>query len=945
MSQDFGLNTPLVTVVVPVFNDEDSIAASLDSALAQTLTQIEILVIDDASTDRTPEIVAMYEARDPRVRVIRHPQNSSGFQARRTGIFAARAPFVMFLDGDDELVPYAAARAALGLEESGADILQFGIEIVYPDGSTGGSWEKRSQPTHGSLRGEDIVLGLYPAGRPAAGQLWKYLFRREVLRAAYEQLPSDARFYRANDLPIAFLAAVLAGSYASIPDKLYRYFWRRGASALEPSSREAIDFQISVIDAFDSTTAPVREAAYRHSNPQLLLDAHQSARESISTIAMKWTFEADDPELFAYAVDQISRRLGRLEMVRAAARFQPAVLDVLAERDQPVLLGEREVKSILITSANLTTGGVSMVVLAQARYLAETGHRVTIAVRRPGNDPTLVPEGVAFYEITKGSLAEKLDTWADICAREGVDVVIDHRILYSKDWHAWVQMSAALAIPTIGWIHNFAARPVYDLNDTHAYLKRALPSLAQLVVLSPLDVAFWKLRGMPRVTYLPNPPSPLILMHVDDFHARSAPSGRIELIWVGRMEQHTKQVKSLLSLASELRKLDVDFRLRVVGPDQPDYTAEQFNQAAARAGIAEYVQAVGPLHGQELVEALDSAHAFVGTSLIEGFQLTIIEAQSRGLPVFLYDMPWLVTVRGNAGVVVVPQGKPAILARRIVEAFSDPAVYEALSTSAIEAAQRMSEVGYATMYEQLVAGDLPSEGSPEPTLQDAAELLDLTVFFAERHAGLRDRLEAAERTARIRERRIGQLERTLSETAQQGVSTSAPAPVAVPASVPAQEPALPTPKLQLEDWSPAATSEQQADGNVIERGLRTLKAKTHRRTRVVGARVSGGILGLRLRVPHRLELVEVELYRWVPGGLLSERMYLSPQPDGTALALCEVGSLGTRRWKIRASVVAAGTVRVVNVPIHRAARSVGEGSLKVRFHDLEAVQVYQQDRG
>lgn len=1023
MSQVFSFTTPLVTVVVPVFNDEDSIAASLDSALAQTLSQIEILVVDDASTDRTPDIVAAYAARDPRVRLIRHSENMSGFQARRTGIFAAQAPFVMFLDGDDELEPYAAARSAVAIEEAGADILQFGIQIVYPDGSTGSSWEARSQPTHASLHGEDVALGLFPAGRPAAGQLWKYLFRRDLLRAAYEQLPGDARFYRANDLPIAFLASVLATSYASIPDKLYRYFWRRGASAMAPSSREAIDFQTSVIDAFDSTTPAIHEAAYRHSDPQTLLDAHESARESIAAIAMKWTFEAEDPELFGYAVEQITQRMGRVGMVRSAARYQPAVLDVLAERDQPVLLGGREVKSILITSANLTTGGVSMVVLAQAKYLAQTGHRVTIAVRRPGNDPRLVPEGVAFYEVTKGTLAEKLDAWADICAEEEIDVVIDHRILYSRDWHAWVQMSSALGIPTIGWIHNFAGRPIYDLSDTHSYLRRALPSLAQLVTLSPLDVAFWKLRGVPRVAYLPNPPSPLILEHVEEFRARSAPRGPIELIWVGRMEQHTKQVKALLSVASELRKLEVDFRLRVVGPDQPDYTAEQFNQAASRAGIAEQVRAIGPLTGQDLVDALDSAHAFVGTSLIEGYQLTIVEAQSRGLPVFLYDMPWLVTIRGNAGVVAVPQGNAAMLARRIAEAFADPTAYEALSASAIDAAYRVSEVDYATLYEQLVTGELPPEVSPEPTLRDAADLLDLTVFFAERHAGVRDRLQTAEKSARVGRRRIERLEHDLQsaqkasrvsgrrverlgqeltearkslrsgarriERLEHGLSeaqkaariggrrvarlerefseekrhagtailpaheTQAMSAVSSPRRVRTEEtgpheiteiragnPRQPRVELYLQGWGSRALPAPK--GNLVEQAVRTLKTRARRKAEIVGARVSGGVLGLRLRAPYRQEIVEVELYRWVPGGLLSERMALSAQADGSVLALCEVGSLGRRRWKVRASIVSAGTVRVVNVPIKTSARSVGEGSLKVRFHDLEAVQVYSR---
>ena len=734
---------PLVTVVVPVFNDEATIGASLESALAQSLAQIEVIVVDDASTDRTAEIVAEYAARDGRIRLIRQPENMSAFQARRAGIFAARAPYLLFLDGDDELDWQAAEMSLAKAEAEQADLVQFGIEIVMPNG-TSGSWEARSQPKWAELVGENIVANLFPVGTPAAGQLWRYLFRTELLRAVYEQLPSDARLYRANDLPIAFLAAVTARRYASIPTKLYRYFWGRGGSDRAVRSVEDIDFFMSAIDSFDIITEAVHEAAYRHSNPQFLLDAYASARTSIVGIAMRRAFNTADPKLLRVAADRIRGRVGEVGMIRAAARCHPPALVQLAEDSNPVKLGERPVRSVLLTTATLTTGGISMVVLTQARVFAAAGLRVTIAVRQPGSDKTAVPEGVAFYEVTRGTLDEKLDYWAEICTREKVDVIIDHRVFYSKDWHAYVLMANALGIPTIGWVHNFAGRPTYDLNDMHGHLKRTFRSLAQVVTLSPLDVAFWKLRGIERTAYLPNPPSPLLLDHSGKAQQKQAPVGPIELVWVGRMEQHTKQVHALLSVATELRRLEVDFRLRVIGPDQKDYTAARFNAAAKEAGLADRVEAIGPLHGEELLAALDQAHAFVGTSIIEGGPLTLIEAQSRGLPVFMYEMPWLLLVQDDSGIVSVPQGDASALALSIQRVMGDPEHYKTLSLNALETARRVLEFDYAAAYRQLVSGDLPAEYSPSPTLDAAAQLLDLTIFFVERHAGIRRKLDKAQ---------------------------------------------------------------------------------------------------------------------------------------------------------------------------------------------------------
>jgi hypothetical protein len=64
--------------------------------------------------------------------------------------------------------------------------------------------------------------------------------------------------------------------------------------------------------------------------------------------------------------------------------------------------------------------------------------------------------------------------------------------------------------------------------------------------------------------------------------------------------------------------------------------------------------------------------------------------------------------------------------------------------NALEAARRVLEFDYAAAYRQLVSGDLPAEYSPLPTLDAAAQLLDLTIFFVERHAGIRQKLDKAQ---------------------------------------------------------------------------------------------------------------------------------------------------------------------------------------------------------
>src|SRR5690606_33914353 len=114
--------------------------------------------------------------------------NLSAFQARRTGVLAARAERTLFLDGDDELAPDAAEKALAAADASGADLVGFGVTVIEKDGRTGGSYERRLQPTHRQLDGVDVLRGLFPIGRPAQGQLWRMLFRTSILREAHELL-------------------------------------------------------------------------------------------------------------------------------------------------------------------------------------------------------------------------------------------------------------------------------------------------------------------------------------------------------------------------------------------------------------------------------------------------------------------------------------------------------------------------------------------------------------------------------------------------------------------------------------------------------------------------------------------------------------------------------------------------------------------------------------
>ena len=111
-----------VTVAVPIYNVEPYLQSCVDSVLAQTYTAIEVLLVDDGSTDRSGAICDRYAAQDSRVRVL-HQANSGVSAARNAAVECARGEYLLFVDSDDMLETDAIETMVQAAERSGADLV------------------------------------------------------------------------------------------------------------------------------------------------------------------------------------------------------------------------------------------------------------------------------------------------------------------------------------------------------------------------------------------------------------------------------------------------------------------------------------------------------------------------------------------------------------------------------------------------------------------------------------------------------------------------------------------------------------------------------------------------------------------------------------------------------------------------------------------------------
>ena len=99
-----------VSIIIPVYNAERTLERCIGSVLRQTYPDVEAVLVDDASTDRSRDMLYLYRKDNPCIRIVEHERNQGSMLARYNGCMAATGEYILFLDADDELTSDAVQR-------------------------------------------------------------------------------------------------------------------------------------------------------------------------------------------------------------------------------------------------------------------------------------------------------------------------------------------------------------------------------------------------------------------------------------------------------------------------------------------------------------------------------------------------------------------------------------------------------------------------------------------------------------------------------------------------------------------------------------------------------------------------------------------------------------------------------------------------------------------
>ncbi len=168
---------PRVSVIIPVYNMEETVEGSVRSVLNQTFRDFELVLIDDGSTDQTPAILGTLAAEDQRIRLIHQP-NKGRSGARNSGVLNATGEYIAWLDADDQMEPQALEKMIDAIDVTEADVAM----CNYANVDESGKRERRySQTKNDLITGKEALLGLL--NRTFTQSLCFNLARTEVYRS------------------------------------------------------------------------------------------------------------------------------------------------------------------------------------------------------------------------------------------------------------------------------------------------------------------------------------------------------------------------------------------------------------------------------------------------------------------------------------------------------------------------------------------------------------------------------------------------------------------------------------------------------------------------------------------------------------------------------------------------------------------------------------------
>ena len=703
------MGNPRVSIVIPAYNAEAFVSTAVKSALAQTMGDVQVVVVDDGSTDSTVEVVERMAQADSRVQLVSHGENRKRLEARRTGIEHAQGEFILFLDADDELLPDAAERL-LEAQKGVYDIVQCSFEVRYVDYvSDGDRWFNHAfnRAPSTTATGDDITHLVF-LKRKTTWSLCGKLMRTSLLKRAMTYI-SASSLTQAEDACIFFIVSCLAESYHGIGDyEGYIYNIDLGSSDARWFSMDLDQFSYSCkyVDAMDQIFRFLDETGRMDA---LSEDYFNVRREHARAVAGK-LLTSVKPELRAAAFDTFVNAWPVDEAVAGLSEIgwdNPADAVEAVWRADALNCGPREIRTVAAYHYCMQVGGEERVTAELLNVWHDMGLRVILFADEPREACVFdLPDDLVWITLPDAETMAcgGYATRASIIARAVKDYHID-AVVYQQWWNsllAWDLLCfKASGAEVCVFYHSIFMAMFYEAVVRDFDQSRLLRYADGLVVLSDADKRFFESLN-PQVWRTNNPAT---LM--PDETRRSALDTK-NVVWVGRLTRADKQPQEALEIMARVIARHPECTLTMVGPAPTNRDMANLKALARKLGIENNVEFTGSI--SNIAPVYQNASVHLLTSRIEGWCLVLAESKACGVPCVMYELDYLPLAQGHRGIIAVEQEDRDSAARAIVNLLEDDELRHAMGQEAFDHAVEMAEYDFEAFWSGVFA-DL-SKGSP-----------------------------------------------------------------------------------------------------------------------------------------------------------------------------------------------------------------------------------------
>lgn len=224
-SLGFDIMKDLVSIVIPIYNVESYLDRCINSVVLQTYENVEIILIDDGSTDRSSEICDEWAARDSRIVVI-HKQNAGLGMARNSGIDKARGKYIFFFDSDDYVDTDIVRKCVENAQKNDSDVVIYGRYCVYEDGRIGKGEIKTEKTVYtDEMINNELLPGMFTYDMGFGVSAWGRMYRLDIINengirfVSEREIISEDAYFTLEFFPRVTRASILK-------ENLYYYYNR-----------------------------------------------------------------------------------------------------------------------------------------------------------------------------------------------------------------------------------------------------------------------------------------------------------------------------------------------------------------------------------------------------------------------------------------------------------------------------------------------------------------------------------------------------------------------------------------------------------------------------------------------------------------------------------------------------------------------------------------------